>query len=59
VRQSTFGLILCFEQICLNAQCIMMVVDFFLVWFYYPETSSISLEQMQPHFALDELERQL
>lgn len=25
----------------------MMVFDFFLVWFYYPETSGISLEQMQ------------
>jgi hypothetical protein len=37
----------------------MMVVDFFLVWFYYPETSSVSLEQMQHHFAVDELERQL
>jgi sugar porter (SP) family MFS transporter len=39
--------------------CIMMVVDFFLVLFYYPETSRISLEQMQHHLAVDELERQL
>jgi sugar porter (SP) family MFS transporter len=38
--------------------CIMMVVDFFLVLFYYPETSRISLEQMQDHLAVDELERQ-
>jgi sugar porter (SP) family MFS transporter len=29
--------------------CIMMVLDFFLVLFYYPETSSISLEHMQEH----------
>jgi hypothetical protein len=29
--------------------CIMMVVDFFLVLFYYPETASISLERMQHH----------
>jgi MFS family permease len=37
--------------------CIMMVVDFFLVWFYYPETSSISLEQMQHHLAVDSVEK--
>ncbi|MGC2401500.1 MAG: sugar porter family MFS transporter [Acidobacteriaceae bacterium] len=34
---------------------IMMVLDFFLVLFYYPETSSISLEHMQQHLGLDEL----
>ncbi len=37
--------------------CIMMVVDFFLVWFYYPETSSISLEQMHHHLAVDSVEK--
>ena len=31
----------------------MMVVDFFLVLFYYPETSGISLEQMQHRFGID------
>jgi sugar porter (SP) family MFS transporter len=31
----------------------MMVVDFFLVLFYYPETSGISLEQMQHKLAID------
>jgi sugar porter (SP) family MFS transporter len=31
----------------------MMVVDFVLVWFYYPETSGISLEQMQHKFGID------
>jgi sugar porter (SP) family MFS transporter len=31
----------------------MMVVDFLLVWFYYPETSGISLEQMQHKFGID------
>jgi sugar porter (SP) family MFS transporter len=31
----------------------MMVVDFFLVFFYYPETSNISLEQMQHRFGID------
>jgi len=36
-----------------------MVVDFFLVLFYYPETASISLERMQNHLVVDELERQL
>jgi sugar porter (SP) family MFS transporter len=35
--------------------CIMMVLDFFLVLFYYPETSRISLEHMQDHLAVDEL----
>lgn len=39
--------------------CIMMVVDFFLVLFYYPETASISLERMQDHLVVEELERQL
>jgi sugar porter (SP) family MFS transporter len=33
--------------------CLMMVFDFFLVWFYYPETSSISLEHMQEHLAME------
>jgi sugar porter (SP) family MFS transporter len=37
--------------------CAMMVLDFFLVLFYYPETSSISLEHMQQHLAVDELKR--
>lgn len=31
----------------------MMVLDFFLVLFYYPETSGISLEQMQHKFGID------
>jgi sugar porter (SP) family MFS transporter len=31
----------------------MMVLDFFLVLFYYPETSNISLEQMQHSFAIE------
>ncbi|HTZ58417.1 MAG TPA: sugar porter family MFS transporter [Acidobacteriaceae bacterium] len=35
--------------------CIMMVLDFFLVLFYYPETSSISLEHMQQHLEVDEV----
>jgi sugar porter (SP) family MFS transporter len=37
--------------------CVMMVLDFFLVLFYYPETSSISLEHMQEHLGVDELRR--
>jgi sugar porter (SP) family MFS transporter len=32
----------------------MMVIDFFLVLFYYPETRGISLEQMQYHLGIDE-----
>src|ERR1700761_2286344 len=32
--------------------CVMMVLDFFLVLFYYPETSRISLEHMQEHLGL-------
>jgi hypothetical protein len=32
-----------------------MVVDFFLVLFYYPETVSISLERMQDHLVVGEL----
>ncbi len=31
----------------------MMVIDFFMVLFYYPETSGISLEQMQHNFGID------
>ena len=31
----------------------MMVIDFVLVWFYYPETSGISLEEMQHKFGID------
>lgn len=31
----------------------MMVIDFFLVLFYYPETSNISLEQMQHNFGIE------
>jgi sugar porter (SP) family MFS transporter len=31
----------------------MMVVDFFLVLFYYPETAGISLEQMQHKLGID------
>ena len=31
----------------------MMVIDFFLVLFYYPETSGISLEQMQYHLGIE------
>lgn len=30
-----------------------MGIDFFLVLFYYPETSGISLEQMQHNFGID------
>jgi hypothetical protein len=36
----------------------MMVVDFFRVLFYYPETASVSLERMQDHLVVDKLERQ-
>jgi len=32
---------------------IMMVLDFFLVLFYYPETTGISLEQMQHKLGID------
>jgi sugar porter (SP) family MFS transporter len=32
---------------------VMMVLDFFLVLFYYPETSGISLEQMQHKLGID------
>ena len=32
---------------------VMMVIDFFLVLFYYPETSGVSLEQMQYHLGID------
>jgi MFS family permease len=31
----------------------MMVIDFFLVLFYYPETNGISLEQMQHSFGIE------
>ena len=31
----------------------MMVIDFFLVLFYYPETSGVSLEQMQYHLGIE------
>ena len=31
----------------------MMVLDFFIVLFYYPETNGISLEQMQHSFGID------
>ena len=31
----------------------MMVLDLFIVFFYYPETSGISLEQMQHRFGID------
>jgi hypothetical protein len=31
----------------------MMVVDFFLVFFYYPETSGVTLEQMQHKLGID------
>jgi sugar porter (SP) family MFS transporter len=31
---------------------VMMVIDFFLVLFYYPETSNISLENMQHSFGI-------
>ncbi len=31
----------------------MMALDFFLVLFYYPETSGISLEQMQHHLGIE------
>lgn len=32
---------------------LMMIVDLFIVWFVYPETSGISLEQMQHRFGID------
>jgi sugar porter (SP) family MFS transporter len=32
---------------------VMMVLDFFIVLFYYPETSGISLEQMQHKLGID------
>jgi MFS family permease len=32
---------------------VMMVLDFFIVLFYYPETNGISLEQMQHSFGID------
>ncbi len=32
---------------------VMMVIDFFLVFFYYPETSNISLEHMQHSFGIE------
>jgi sugar porter (SP) family MFS transporter len=32
---------------------VMMVLDVFLVWRYYPETSGVSLEQMQHQLGLD------
>jgi sugar porter (SP) family MFS transporter len=31
----------------------MMVLDFVLVWMYYPETSGLSLEEMQHKFGID------
>jgi MFS family permease len=31
----------------------MMVTDFFLIFFYYPETTGISLEQMQHRLGID------
>jgi sugar porter (SP) family MFS transporter len=34
---------------------VMMVLDFFLILFYYPETSGISLEQMQQKLGVDSL----
>ena len=33
--------------------CAMMVVDFFLIFKYYPETKGVSLEQMQHNFGID------
>jgi sugar porter (SP) family MFS transporter len=33
---------------------VMMVIDFFLVLFYYPETKGISLEQMQHQLGIEE-----
>ncbi|MGH9588588.1 MAG: MFS transporter [Acidobacteriaceae bacterium] len=32
---------------------VMMVLDLFIISFYYPETSGISLEQMQHEFGID------
>jgi sugar porter (SP) family MFS transporter len=37
----------------------MMVVDFVLVYFYYPETSRVSLEHMQQHLTVDQVEGHL
>ena len=33
--------------------CVMMVLDLFIIAFYYPETTGISLEQMQHEFGID------
>lgn len=33
--------------------CVMMVLDFFIVLFIYPETTGISLEKMQHEFGID------
>jgi hypothetical protein len=35
------------------------VVDFVLVYFYYPETSRVSLEHMQQHLTVDQVEGHL
>ena len=32
---------------------LMMVLDFFIIFFVYPETSGISLEQVQHRFGID------
>ena len=32
---------------------VMMVIDFFIVLFYYPETSGISLEEMQHRLGIE------
>lgn len=32
----------------------MMMLDFFIVWFYYPETSGVSLEKMQDRLGSDQ-----
>jgi len=32
---------------------VMMVLDLFIIAFYYPETTGISLEQMQHEFGID------
>lgn len=32
---------------------VMMVLDFFLVWFYYPETTGVSLEKLEHRLGVD------
>jgi len=36
----------------------MMVLDFFIVWFYYPETAGVPLEKMQDRFTVEQQDLQ-